>query len=54
MDHFIVGCLLKTMAFEEFSVTAGDFVDDIYCTLHQLLSPKQFVTWPSYLGMLVP
>ena len=27
------------MAFEEISATAADFVDDIYCTLHQL-SPR--------------
>ena len=31
------------MAFEEISATAGDFVDDIYCTLHQL-SPRVRVT----------
>jgi hypothetical protein len=41
------------MAFEEFSGTAGDLVDAICCTLHQLLHPKQYVTWLSYLGMLV-
>jgi len=39
--------VLETIAFEEFSGTAGYFVDDIYRTLHQLLGPKQFVTWPA-------